>query len=209
MPPRPQPVETGKEPDSWEGFTPGTREFPARLVRMATEQKWSRAAIAKKADVNTGTVSKWLNYKVAQPDRAPLARLEKAAGWAPNSLTADPEKGTTSGAANVLQQLKDWAGRMGLDQSVVGTFANQELGAAMQRFRPEIQRAVLGLVHVYGLSLEQATKHAARFVIDHSADVGAKHATPQWWFTQMADSRPRHQESGTHPSHGAIKTAKP
>ena len=202
------PVVPGEPPESWEGFTPGTRAFPERLARLALEKKWSRALIAKHAKVDAGTVSKWLNYKVAQPERAPLARLEKAAGWPPNSLTADPEKGTTSDAANVLQQLKDWAGRMGLDPSVVGTFTNEELGAAMQRFRPEIQRAVLGLVHVYGLSLEQSIKHAERVVAERAAYVGAKHATSQWWFSELADTRPRHHESGTHPSSGRIQIAK-
>lgn len=202
------PVIPGEHPESWDGFTPGTRAFPERLARLAAEMKWSRALIAKHAKVDAGTVSKWLNYKVAQPERAPLARLEKAAGWPPNSLTADPDMGNVAPGADVVQQLKDWASRIGLDQSVVGTFADEEIGATMRRFRPEIQRAILGLVHVYGLSLEQSVRHAERVVAAKAADVGAPHATAQWWFAELADTRPRHHESGTHPSSGRIQIAK-
>lgn len=208
MPAGPLPVATGKPPADWEGFTLGTRLFPERVVQLAKEKNWSRADLAKHADVNQGTISKWLNYKVAQPERASVGRLEKKAGLPDGHLTRDPEKGTASIEQRDTQRLKDWATRIGIDETITATLGDQELGAAMLGFRPEIQRAILGLVHVYGMPLEQAAKHAAAFVKDHDTDVGAKHATAQWWFRELADTRPRHQESGTHPSSGSIKTAR-
>ena len=199
MPSKPQIVKaSGKPAQQPSDFTAGTFAFPERLASLARERQWSRDDLRRIAGVNQGTVSKWLRYKSAQPDRTAILLIEEEAGLPGGHLTREPETGTTSTPSIVISQLKEWAGRIGLHESIVATFRDEERGAMIQQFALEIQQAIIGLVHVHGVSIEDAVAVAKRVVAENTGAIGNPLADSAWWFTQLVLRKPARKASGTH-----------
>lgn len=205
MPAYPKPLEAKQPKTRPPGFTDGAWAFPTRLADLAKKRGWYVKDLVRIADVNQGTVSKWLSYKVEQPDPAKVRRIEIEAKIPVGTLLQEPGDGIVTPRDVVLTQLEDWASRVGLNQSVVATLTNDKLGAAMNQFSPEVRGAILGLVHLHRVPLARAIDIAKDVV--KAAPRFPKNREPNelYWYSQMVPEVGRKKESGEFPSSSHIK----
>ncbi len=186
------------------GFPDGAWEFPARLVEKAKRRGWFQSDIAEAAEVKQGTVSRWLNYKVQQPDLVAVRKLEKKLGVSVGSLLKDPEDGITTPRDAVLEQLESWAARLGVHDSVVATLTDERLGAAMKQFSPQVRGAILGLVHLHRVPLPRAIDIAKQVVREHGRVPRGREPNELYWFSLFVPEAGK-KESGEFPSSSHIK----
>lgn len=206
MPAHPRPLEVKTPKRKKDGWTDAQWAFPQRLVDLARERGWSRKRIEAIAQVSQATVSRWISYKAQQPDVEALKRLEKAGekplGW----LLRDPSDETSPLTDGVSTQLGDRLLRLGLNDELV-TLTDEELGV-VERFRPEVRKAILGIVHVYDVPLERAAAIASEAVKAEPHMLGNPSGNAPFWFERMARKIPDRKESGSFPSSSSIKIVK-
>jgi hypothetical protein len=188
------------------GWTDGQWQFPKRLEALGVECGWDPAEVQRIAQVSQATVSRWLAYKSKQPDPLAVKRLEIAAKRPPGWLLREPDEGTTAAASGVSTQLALRLVRAGLSNDLL-TLSDEELGA-VERFRPELRKAILGIVHVYDVPLERAAALADIAVGAEPSMVGHPSGDAPFWFERMARRVPPRKESGSFPSSGSIKIPK-
>lgn len=205
MPAHPSPLlakPPKRRPPEW---TNAQWAFPERLVDLAAEQRWTRKQIQKHAGVSQATVSRWLTYKAQQPDVTALKKLEKAAGKPIGWLLRDDD-GADGPASVDSAQLAARLLRLGLSGELTA-LSDEELGV-VEKFRPEVRKAILGIVHVFDVPLERAAAIARDVVAKHHDMVGSPSGDAPFWFDRMARRVPELPESGSFPSSGSIKIPK-
>lgn len=177
--------------------------FPLALEKLSEEHGFFQRDVAKHAKVDQGTVSRWLAYKGL--DGIPAATILAA------------EEGLKLPAGSLLPvgiTLSDpgvpkLAESIGLSEALLVELQSGEVGERMNSLREEVRKAVLGVAHVYGITLEHSVRLAERSVQKHrfspakSRELGAP-----FWFNEIRDSiEKKTDESGTHPSAGKIRIA--
>lgn len=185
------------------GWSDGQWAFPQRLEDLGNSNGWDQARVAKIAGTKQGTVSRWLAYGSKQPDPLKLKKLEiagkKPLGW----LTRDPAEGIIDGGEGVSTQLAERLLRLGLNDELVA-LSDEELGV-VERFRPEVRKAIMGICHVYDVPLEAAAQIAKEAIDSEPHMLGNPSGNAPFWFQRMAPLAVLRKGSGVFPSLGAIK----
>lgn len=168
------------------------------MVRVAKGRGWGRPEIATAAGVRETQVSKWIARKNT-PELGSVQRFESFADLQPGSLTRLPGE---LGKKVTPQAVLDAATAIGLDPTVVDHLAGKTVPEVAE-LTEDVRRAVLGVVHILGYSLEVAAKAGRQA---QKENPGLK-ATPSAWIEFM---RPILEKmgppgSGTFPSSGKIK----
>lgn len=207
MPAHPNPLKAKPPKHRPPGFSEGAWAFPQRLADLANKHDWYVKDIVQIAGVNQGTVSKWLAYKVEQPDPLKVRLIELKARIPVGSLLREPNDGIVTPRDVVSTQLEDWAIRLGIDQTVVATLTDEKLGAAMKQFSPQVRGAILGLVHLHRVPLPRAIDIAQRVLKAAPRFPRSREPNELYWYSQMVPEVGTKKESGEFPSSGHIKIA--
>jgi transcriptional regulator with XRE-family HTH domain len=201
---KPKPVRAQTPKVRPPGFTDGAWEFPIRLARLANRKGWFVKDLMRISGLQQPALSKWRRHQVAEPDRMAVRAIEIEAKIPVGELLKEPEDGTQPPRDVVVTQLEEWADRLGLDESLVGTLTNDQLSMALGQFNRQIRGAILGLVHVHRVPLDRALAIAQRVRKEHPRMVNSPDGTELYWFGLMALEAGR-KESGQFPSSGHIK----
>jgi transcriptional regulator with XRE-family HTH domain len=204
VPPRPGPLKADRPKKRPAGFSQAAYEFPLQLARIGNEHGWTVPDLVEITGLSQGTISKWLNCKVPNPDPRAVGKIEAKAGLPIGSLLLDPSAGIITHRDVVLEQLEAWAARLGIDESVVATLTDEKLGAALKRFTREIRGAILGLVHVHRVPLERALVIAEVVRNAHPRMVKSPDGNELYWFSLMVAEVGK-KVSGEFPSSSHIK----
>lgn len=204
MPPRPGRLKADRPKKRPAGFSEAAYEFPVQLERIGNKHGWTVPDLVGITGVSQGTISKWLHCKVPNPDARAVGRFEAKAGLPIGSLLLEAGEGIVTPRDVVLEQLEDWAARLGMDESLVATLTDEKLGAALKQFNRQIRGAILGLVHVHRVPIERALIIADAVRKAHPRMVKSPDGDELYWFGLMAAEAGK-KESGQFPSSGHIK----
>jgi hypothetical protein len=168
------------------------------MARIAKGRGWGRPEIATAAGVRETQVSKWIARKNT-PEFGPVQRFEAYAGLEPGSLTRLPGE---LGKKVTPQAVLDAAEAVGLDPTVIDHLAGKTVSEVAE-LTDDVKRAVLGVVHILGYSLEMAAKAGRQAQKEHPG----LEASPSAWIEFMRPilAKLGPPGSGTFPSSGKIK----
>lgn len=175
--------------------------LPARLVAISEERNLYQEDFASAAGVDQSTVARWLQYKGLSRFSTPtLLRLEAGLKL---------EAGTLLPRGNSLSDpdVSRLATTLGIDQGLLSKL--KENGAVLNGYPQAARKAMMGVVHVYGVTIERAIE-AVDEVIAKFGKTATRSFDAPMWFDAMRPQvvRVPTDESGTHPSDGKILIAK-
>lgn len=202
MPAKPKPLEALTPTPKREADVPEVIwALPIKLATLSAALGFFQADVARVAAVNQSAVSRWLHYKgLADLPAARIIMIERGLGLKPGALLpqADPE------TFSVLEQ----AIALGVDPSLVLALSDQMAGERMKQFSKTLRQAILGIVHVYQVNLDQAAAMAERAITRHPTEARADRLDAAFWYDRMRDDAARaSRESGEYPSVGKIAIA--
>lgn len=192
-PPSPPPERPAGIPDAiW--------AFPETLATLSRAYGFFQKDVARAARVTQSAVSRWINYdSLERLAAAKIIMIEKGLGLPlgvllPQSAPEDSEA------------LKKRAVEIGIVPTVVVALGDKLAGETMQAFSEEVRRAILGVVHVYGYTLEQAASAAQR-VWGKEKPMLRAGLQPSDWYNRIRDelSGSSTSQSGTYPQSDKIK----
>lgn len=202
---QPKPIKATPPKERPPGIPDHIWNLPARLVEISEERnvRLYPSDIQAAAQVNQSTVSRWFRYEGLSKFSTPtLLRLEAGLGLAPGTLLP---RGNTLSDPGVSRL----AATLGLDARLLQGLKSKELGAAMQSYPQEARKAIMGVVHVYGVSLERAAEAVDRVIEKYGKTATKAFDAPTWYdrMRSVVESIPT-DESGTHISVGKIPIVK-
>src|SRR6478736_1898260 len=172
--------------------------LPTTLALLSQEHDFYQKDVANAANVDQSTVSRWLNYQgLVELAATKILRIERGLNLPTGALLPQADPQTLS--------VRDAAIALGIAPSVVLALGDLKAGERMKAFTPEASRAIMGIVHVYQLTLDQAATIAQRVSEDLGALARSKAMDAPTWYDRMrriAESAA--SESGQHPRVGKI-----
>jgi transcriptional regulator with XRE-family HTH domain len=174
--------------------------LPLALEKLSEAHDFFQKDVVKAAGVDQSTVSRWLAYKGLEGiAAASLLAAEDGLKLPPGSLLPAGITLSDPGVPKLAEA-------MGLSDDLLVELQSNEVGERMNSLREEVRKAVLGVAHVYGITLEHSVTLAHRLVQKHRFSAAkSKELGAPFWFEQIRGSiEKKSDESGTHPSAGKI-----